>query len=141
VSGGERRMRGERGTLTSRGRIREEGSVHVAQTDPLSTGSGWREKVAIHVAQMGTLRPECLGEERERDEGGKPAPAAPEIARKSRFPPSHLLRRLGKPSEEGPEFAGAGSEGRGVSPIVSARVSLVALFRTLVRERTLLKVG
>jgi hypothetical protein len=50
---GERRGRGGRkgreevpahvaqeGTLTSRGRSREEGSVHVAQTDPLSTGKG-----------------------------------------------------------------------------------------------------
>jgi hypothetical protein len=30
---------------------------------------GWREEVAIHVAQMGTLPPEGLGEE--RDEGGE----------------------------------------------------------------------
>jgi hypothetical protein len=28
------------GTLTSRGRIREKGSVHFAQTDLLSTGKG-----------------------------------------------------------------------------------------------------
>jgi hypothetical protein len=36
---------------------------------PFSTGKGMREEVPIHVAQMGTLPLEGLGEE--RDEGGE----------------------------------------------------------------------
>jgi ribosomal protein L32 len=51
------------GTLTSRGKIREEESVHVAQWTHSRHEGGWREEVVIYVAQMGTLPPEGLGEE------------------------------------------------------------------------------
>jgi hypothetical protein len=56
---------------------------------------------------------------------GKSAPAAPYIAKKSRFLFSRLLRWLGKFAGEGREFAGVESKGRGVSPIVCARVASV----------------
>jgi hypothetical protein len=46
------------------GGSREEGLIHVAQTDPLSIGRRLREEVTIHVAQMGTLPLEGPGEER-----------------------------------------------------------------------------
>jgi hypothetical protein len=90
------------GTLTSRGRIGEEGSVHVAQTGPLSIGKGLREEVTFHVAQKGTLQPEGLGEE--RDEGGerrypstlhRRVPSSHQESRERRLSPRKRLRKTG----------------------------------------------
>jgi hypothetical protein len=126
------------GTLTSRGRIRREGSVHVAQTDPPSTGKGVAGGGrAIHVAQMGTLPPEGLGEERdEGDERRYPStlhrrvPSSYQESRERRLSPRRRLRKIGScsslNSQKEPiptQFAGVGPEGRGVSPIVSAGVA------------------
>jgi hypothetical protein len=47
------------------------------------------------------------------------------VARRSRLPLSRFPRRLGKLVAEGRELAGAGPEGRSVSPIPRARVSAV----------------
>jgi hypothetical protein len=94
VSGGERRRREERdvkrcqptlhrraysrrgggferrgrSTLHRRSHFRQEGGWR-EEMNPLSVERGLREDVYIHVAQMGTLPPEGLGEE--RDEGGE----------------------------------------------------------------------
>jgi hypothetical protein len=67
---GEKNLRRCRPTLhrqahsRRRGGIREEGSVHVAQTGLLSIGKGLRKEMTIHVAQMGTLSLKGPGEER-----------------------------------------------------------------------------
>jgi hypothetical protein len=90
------------GTLTSWGRIREEGSVYIAQTDPLSIGKGLREEVTIHVAQMGTLPLEGPREERagsgERRYPStlhRRAPSSHQGSREGRLSPRKRLRKTG----------------------------------------------
>jgi hypothetical protein len=61
VAGGAKDLSRCRPTLHGRARSRrggefERGSVHVARTDPLPRGKGWREVVANHVARMAHSR-------------------------------------------------------------------------------------
>jgi hypothetical protein len=90
------------GTLTSRGRIREDGSVHVAQTDPLSRGKGLREEVTIHVAHMGTLPLEGAweegaggGERRYPSTLHRRAPSSHQESRERKLSPRRRLRKIG----------------------------------------------
>jgi hypothetical protein len=114
VSGGERKRRGKRDVKRCRSTLhrqartrrggggREEGSVHVAQTDPPSIGRGLREEVTIHVAQMDTLPQEGLGEERDED-GERRYPStlhrrvssSHQESRERRLSPRERLRKIG----------------------------------------------
>jgi hypothetical protein len=89
-------------TLTSRGRSREEGSVHVAQTDLLSTGKGVAGGGGHLRCTDGTLPPEGLGEERGGGcERGYPftlhrrVPSSHQESRERRLSPWRRLRKTG----------------------------------------------
>jgi hypothetical protein len=114
MSGGERMRRGERDvrrcrpTLHKRARSRRGGGFEKRGRSTLHRRTlsrqerGWREEVAIHVAQMRTLPPEGLGEE--RDEGGerrypstlhRRVPSCHQESREKRLSPRKRLRKTG----------------------------------------------
>jgi hypothetical protein len=114
VSGGERRRRGERdvrryrSTLHRRARSRRGGGFERRGRSTLHRRTlsrqerGWREEVAILVAEMGTLLSEGLGEE--RDESGerrypstlhRRVPSSHQESRERRLSPRKRLKKTG----------------------------------------------